>query len=197
MKKVQLEVIGISSKLKTNPDYNLVLKEVNGNRNVSINLNYFDTQLLYDAFHDSNNNIYDVIPELINKTGYELQEIVLEKNENTKTFESSLLCSKIDKMINRSTYDDSAYNIELNTNIIDAVVLGIRTGKKIIADDEILKNEFKQDTYDENPEDRDILTDDKLEMCSTVFLETMLQKAIDTENYEQAAIIRDELNKRS
>lgn len=193
MKKVQLEVIGISSKLKTNPDYNLVLKEVNGNRNVSINLNYFDTQLLYDAFHNSNNNIYDVIPNLINKTGYELQEIILEKNEITQTFESSLLCSKIDRMINTSSSDNSVDNIELNTNIIDAVLLGIRTGKRIIADDEVLK----QNTYNEDFANDEILLDDKLEMCSTIFLETMLQKAIDTENYEQAAIIRDELNKRS
>ena len=193
MKKVQLEVIGISSKLKTNPDYNLILKEVNGNRNVSINLNYFDTQLLYDAFHNSNNNIYDVIPNLINKTGYELQEIILEKNEITQTFESSLLCSKIDRMINTSSSDNSVDNIEFNTNIIDAVLLGIRTGKRIIADDEVLK----QNTYNEDFANDEILLDDKLEMCSTIFLETMLQKAIDTENYEQAAIIRDELNKRS
>ena len=139
------------------------------------------------------NNIYDVIPNLINKTGYELQEIILEKNEITQTFESSLLCSKIDRMINTSSSDNSVDNIELNTNIIDAVLLGIRTGKRIIADDEVLK----QNTYNEDFANDEILLDDKLEMCSTIFLETMLQKAIDTENYEQAAIIRDELNKRS
>jgi len=108
------------------------------------------------------------------------------------------------------SFADGSNYIELDARPSDAVAIGIRFGVPIYAYNSVLKEagielsdveeeleslEPLEDAFAESEGNSDFKESD-LKRKSVVDLETLMQAAIDAEDYEQAAKIRDEIQKR-
>ncbi len=189
MGKVALNVLGISYSQTQTGAYALILGEENGNRRIPIIIGGFEAQsiaihleglkpprpLTHDLFYNFATE-YDI--ELVMVNIFRLDEGI---------FYSKLIC------------DNGTKQIELDARTSDAIALAIRFRCPIYTTEEIINRagiifstEPQQKTVEPEPGKRNL----QLQNMSVTELETLLQEAINNENYEQASEIRDEINRR-
>lgn len=193
MKKVKLKVLGISYSQTQSGAYALVLSEEEGERRIPIIIGGFEAQsiviklenlapprpLTHDLFKSFADNFHISISEVFI---YKLEEGV---------FYSKLMC------------DDGMKSFQIDSRTSDAVALALRFDCPIYTTDDILDkagitvagNEPLVPEIEE--EEDDIVPDpDKYSSFSEEDLFRMIDEAVKTEDYERAAAIRDELEKR-
>jgi len=193
MKKVPLNVLGISYSQTQTGAYALVLGEENGNRRIPIIIGGFEAQaiaiqleglkpprpLTHDLFYNFAMQ-YGIVVETVNI--FRLEEGV---------FYSKLICTNGGK------------RVELDARTSDAIALALRFGCPIYTTAEILDragivfaNEPQSASGQSSPfrETKKKKTD--LQHMEISELENQLNEAIVNENYEQASKIRDEIKRR-
>ena len=91
--------------------------------------------------------------------------------------------------------------VEIDARTSDAVALAVRFKCPIFTYEQVLSKAgiildktLEEEIFEE--EDRDTSSDKGLKDFTLSKLQTMLKKAIETEDYEKASAIRDEINKR-
>lgn len=185
VKKIKLDVLGISySKSGEQNIYIAILGEEGGERKIPVIINYFEAQAIaieVEKILPIVPFIHDTFKEIIISHKIKFDEILITdfKNDVLATY----LMGKKDK-------------IEIKT--ADALSISVRMGYPIYIYEPILQKVDKvvQKFYDIK-DSRDIVTyKDKLTKLKETELEGLLQTAIDTEDYERASEIRDELLRR-
>ena len=192
MDLIKLNIVGYSRSEFQHGAYALILSEESGNRNFSIVIGACEAQSIAIGM-ESNIKLnrpltHDLFKSLADSFNIELKYIYIYKIENG-IFHSFLILKdqKTDKKIDARTSDAVAISIRFNVPIY--------TNEDVLKETKSIEqnniNEKKETNSKENPQKKDSNKKDIIE------LQKKLTKALEEENYELAAEIRDLINKKS
>jgi bifunctional DNase/RNase len=197
MKKVPLDIVGLSYSQTQTGAYALVLGEVSGKRRLPIIIGAFEAQAIaieLEKMTPSRPLTHDLFKTFAETFSINVTEVIIEG-----IFYAKLIC-------NDATQQD--YEIDARTS--DAIALAVRftcpiytyefilSSAGIILEDESLpsSSENEGELGEEVTEHVSGRDDNEYHSKSTEELKTLLQTALDDEQYELASKIRDELNQR-
>jgi len=210
VEKIRLEIIGLSSSQSQTGSFALVLGEVNGNRRLPIIIGMFEAQAIAIEIEKVIPNrpmTHDLFKSFALSFHFIVEEIVISDLKEGVFF-AKIMCS------------DGIKNIEIDARPSDAIAIGLRfdvpifSYETIMSEAGIVLNDDMEDEVDEDDdEDEDDLEEapvasnkpdlaltgreDQIKNMSLDQLQAMLDDALDKEDYEKAARVRDEMNKRN
>ena len=194
MKKIKLEIIGMSYSQSQSGAYALILGETEGKRRLPIIIGGFEAQAIaieLENMKPSRPLTHDLFKRFADTFNIVLQEVVINKCLEG-VFHAELLCL------------DGEAEFRLDARTSDAVALALRfhcpiyTNEKIMSAAGIIVDEKKEEKPIEE-EAEGIIKEESantLENYTATELKEMLQKAVENEEYEEASRIRDEMNRR-
>ncbi len=198
MKKIKLEIIGLSYSQTQSGAYALVLGESEGNRRLPIIIGGFEAQAIaiqLEKLVPTRPLTHDLFKSLTDAFNIRLLEILIYSMVEG-VFYARLICT------------NGESDIEIDARTSDAVALAVRYECPIYANESILEEAgvnvedeglaFLQDKEEDPTDDEeDGLPDDDISILSVRELKERLTQAIENEEYEKAARLRDELSNRS
>jgi len=209
VEKIRLEIIGLSSSQSQTGSFALVLGEVNGNRRLPIIIGMFEAQAIAIEIEKVIPNrpmTHDLFKSFALSFHFIVEEIVISDLKEGVFF-AKIICS------------DGIKNIEIDARPSDAIAIGLRfdvpiySYETIMSEAGIVLNDETDDMDEEEDEDEDNLEEatissakpessftgreDQIKNMSLDQLQAMLDDAIEKEDYEKAARVRDEMNKRN
>lgn len=195
MEKVELEVVGLTSGHSQKSSYTLILGEVDGRVKLPIVIGAFEAQaiaLYLEKIKPQRPLTHDLFTSFAQSFQIKVKEVLI--NDLVEgIFYSRIVCQA------------NGETVEIDARTSDAVALAIRFSCPIYTKKEILQNAGieLEDEAAENPEhvDEDFMTrisqgEDYSELNMDE-LKELLDEAIQVEDYDKAAQIRDEINRRS
>lgn len=199
MKKVRLEIVGLSYSQTQSGAYALVLGESSGTRRLPIIIGGFEAQAIaieLEKMSPSRPLTHDLFKAFAQTFDITVNEVLIY-NLVEGIFYAKLICS------------DGNREIEIDARTSDAIALAVRFNCRIYTYEFILKNAgivLDDDAEPESitepitnklPKTESVVSEsDEYKDKSSEELKNMLQIALDEEKYEMASKIRDELNQR-
>ncbi|AYL99430.1 bifunctional nuclease family protein [Mucilaginibacter celer] len=196
MKKIKLDIVGLSYSQTQSGAYALVLGEVSGRRRLPIIIGSFEAQAIaieIEKMTPSRPLTHDLFKSFAQAYQIEVQEVIIY-NLVDGIFYAKLICS------------DGKRNVEIDARTSDAIAVAVRFDCPIFTYEFILStagiviegNDFVYlENINEAPEEKSVAASvSGYASISTEELKAKLQEALAEESYEKAAKIRDELNKR-
>lgn len=199
MQKIECEILGLSSSPSAGNAYALLLKEVGGNRRLPIIIGTAEAQaiaMVLEGINPPRPITHDLMKSLIENLGANLIEIVIyELRENT--FFAKLIL------------EQSSLTNEIDCRPSDAIALAIRVDAPIFVMENVLDAasfspsspsvdppEFDEDEDDEEPQAKpqEIPRTKEAKISA---LQDKLREALENEDYERAAKLRDEIERLS
>jgi Uncharacterized conserved protein len=195
MKKIRLNILGLSVSQSQSGAYALVLAEENGDRRIPIIIGPIEAQSIaiqLEGLKPPRPLTHDLFKFLASSFDIFLREVIIYKLEEG-IFYSELICMNNDKVVT------------IDSRTSDAVALALRFECPIYTTDDILERagiviEFENE---HNAEDwsQPLIEDPKkskheYEKYTSAELNQMLDNAIQAEDYEKASAIRDEIQRR-
>ncbi len=193
MKKVKLEIAGLSYSQTQSGAYALVLAESGGKRRLPIIIGGFEAQAIaieLEKMVPTRPLTHDLFKTFALTFNIQVKEIIIY-NLVEGIFFSKIVCEQ----------NGEIYEIDARTS--DAIAIGVRfnapvfTLENILASAGILLDEDSLDTIGEDPVESEVRPSNAYQDLSMEELENKLNEAIANEEYELASKIRDEINKRS
>lgn len=200
MRKIELDIIALSHSVTQSHSFAVVLGEVGGSRRLPIVIGGFEAQAIavaLDNMKPSRPLTHDLMKTMCDTFEIQLEYIYISKLVDG-VFYSNLVCKK----------GDDLYEIDSRTS--DALALAVRFDCPIFVEESILleagveadPNE-EEGAHTANAEEEttaaataDPILSGSYHQMTVPELQTHLKAALDNEDYELAARIRDELNKR-
>jgi len=193
MKRVKLKVLGISYSQTQSGAYALILVEENGVRRVPIIIGGFEAQAIViklENLEPPRPLTHDLFRNFAVEFNITIIEVMIYKLEEG-VFYSRLICNNGEK------------EISIDSRTSDAVALALRFSCPIYIAEDILDkagitvtpSESEAEAEDD-PESLFEAGASKYEAYSDEDLYKMIDEAVKTEDYERAASIRDEIEKR-
>ncbi|WP_242918096.1 bifunctional nuclease family protein [Pontibacter liquoris] len=203
MKKIQLEILGLSSSQSQTGSFALVLGERDGNRRLPIIIGMFEAQSIAIQIEKINPNrplTHDLFKTFAEQVNVSITEILISDLKEG-VFYSRIMCT------------DGTKDFELDARPSDAIAIGLRFGVPIYTVESVLSEAgiILSDLEDEEENEEMAVKSstsstssssssgakESLSQTSVDELNKMLNDALEKEDYERAAKIRDELNKRN
>jgi bifunctional DNase/RNase len=201
MKKLKLEIIGLSFSQTQSGAYALVLGEETGKRRLPIIIGGFEAQAIaveLENMTPSRPLTHDLFKNFAIAYGISIQEVVIY-NLKEGIFYSKLMCSDGDKPmeIDARTSDAIAMAVRFNCPIYTYEFILSQAGVLLDDENSILdqpkaeKEKEKKATVSKSS-----VREGEYASMTTEELKESLMRAIDEEAYERASKIRDEIAKR-
>ncbi|NUN09847.1 MAG: bifunctional nuclease family protein [Ignavibacteriaceae bacterium] len=194
MSKIECEIIGISSSASTGGAYALLLKEVFGNRRLPIIIGQFEAQAIaleLEGMKPPRPLTHDLLKSLIENLNASLIEVVISELRDN-TFFSKIIVEM------------SSLTNEIDARPSDAIALALRSNVPIYVEEAVLEAagfisspeegfqpEAEQPSFSEQKGEN---TSKEAKLSA---LQTKLREALEKEDYERAAKLRDEIKKLS
>lgn len=194
MKKKELQIMGISSG-HTTTSYTLILEEKGGKRKLPVIIGAFEAQAIaieIEKIVPVRPMTHDLFKSFATTCGAEITEVIIHKLHEG-IFYASVIVQR----------DGEQHEIDARTS--DAIAIGLRFNCPIYTYEEILQeagivlSDLETETIEQEEREKAGKTGGKDEPLSEKTLEelnTMLEEAIEVENYIKAAKIRDEIKSR-
>lgn len=194
MKRIKLKVLGISYSQTQSGAYALVLMEEKGTRRIPIIIGGFEAQAIViklENLEPPRPLTHDLFKSFADAFGIDITEVFIYKLEEG-IFYSRLICNR----------DDEEYSIDSRTS--DGVALALRFNCPIYTTEEIMEKAGitlpeggSEEQKEVSPEQAgDEMITSQFEGYTDEELYRMIDEAVKTEDYERAAAIRDEIEKR-
>lgn len=206
LKKIPLEILGLSSSQSQSGSFALILGEKHGNRRLPIIIGMFEAQSIAIQIEKISPNrplTHDLFKAFAEHVHVAILEVIISDLKEG-VFYSRIVCS------------DGATTFEIDARPSDAIAIGLRFGVPIFTVESVLSeagiilsdlDEASEEDEDDDDHDDDEGTDEAARpapraaepsgQVSLDELTKMLAQALEKEDYEKAAKIRDELNKRN
>lgn len=195
MEKIKIEILGLSSsQSQTSGSFALVLGEVEGERRLPIIIGMFEAQAIaleIEKIAPNRPMTHDLFKSFANGFGFSVEHVIISDLKEGVFF-AKIVCT------------DGIKTVEIDARPSDAIAIGIRfevpfytyetvlsEAGIILTDEEEVAEEMEELAVSEKPKG------DRLQDYSLDKLQQMLDAALSNEDYEKAAKIRDEMNKRS
>lgn len=197
MRKIELEIIALSHSVTQSHSFAVVLGEVGGSRRLPIVIGGFEAQAIavaLDNMKPSRPLTHDLMKTMCDTFEIQLEYIYISKLLDG-VFYSNLVCKK------------GAEFFEVDSRTSDALALAVRFDCPIYVEESILleagvEADPNEENIVSNSEEKQIAeltsphASSNYNEMSVADLQVQLKAALDNEDYELAARIRDELNKR-
>ena len=193
MKRVKLKVMGISYSQTQSGAYALILVEEDGERRIPIIIGGFEAQAIVIKLENLDPPrplTHDLFKQFADEFKISVLEVMIYKLEEGVFF-SKLICNNGEK------------ELSIDSRTSDAVAIALRFGCPIYITEEILETAGivinPADTEISSvPDPENIVEKDstRYDSYSDEELYKMIDEAVKTEDYEKAASVRDEIEKR-
>ena len=202
-RKIKLEILGLSSSQSTTGSFALVLGETEGNRRLPIIIGMFEAQAIaieIEKIIPNRPMTHDLFKSFASTFHFHVEEIVISDLKEGVFF-AKIVCT------------DGLKKTEIDARPSDAIAIGLRfdspiyTYENILAEAGIVLTDEEEEEEREKSETKEPKAKVKKEVSSKKSedyknysvekLNELLKDAIDKEDYERAAKIRDELSKRN
>ena len=189
MDYIQVDIIGLSTSPSSGGAYALVLGETNGNRRLPIIIGAFEAQAIaleLEKIQPPRPMTHDLLRNLFDELGAEVTDIAIDDLREGTFF------AKV-----RYVYDDD--EAQLDARPSDAVALAVRTDAPIFVAADVMEEagipaDDEDEIETEAPQRRRTAKSSGGSGASRLErIEGQLQKAIEEEDYEMAAKLRDEI----
>jgi bifunctional DNase/RNase len=203
VEKIKLEILGLSSSQSQSGSFALVLGEEGGNRRLPIIIGMFEAQAIaieIEKIIPNRPMTHDLFKSFALGFNFAVEEIIISDLKEGVFF-AKIICS------------DGVKTIEIDARPSDAIAIGLRfdvpiyTYENILGEAGIVLSDLNEESEPQEEEKKEkkggaktatkSTTGDTIKDTSSEQLKVMLQEALDKEDYEKAARIRDELNKRN
>lgn len=190
MKKIELDIIALSHSVTQSNNYAVVLGEQEGVRRLPIVIGGFEAQAIAVAMERMTPTrplTHDLFKNTLNIFNIELKEIIINDLLDG-VFYAKLVCQHNNQMI------------EVDSRTSDALALAVRFNCPVFTYEFILESAGVILEGDEEKKQSGKSSAERkrgLETYSVETLNKMLEESIQKEDYEKAAKIRDEINRRS
>lgn len=198
MKKIELEIIGLSHSQTQAGAYALILGEIYGKRRLPVIIGGFEAQAIaleIEKMTPSRPLTHDLFKSFAEEFQIQLEEVIVYNLVNGIFF-AKLICSSGGKKheIDARTSDAVALATRFQVPIYTYEFLLSSSG--VIIEEHDISFMESMDNPDIGPEVNPTTTPPSISQLSDAQLEEKLLKAIEEESYETAARIRDEIKKR-
>ena len=203
MKLVELEIKGISFSETQSGTYALILNETTGNRKLPIVIGGFEAQAiaisLEQEIKPTRPLTHDLFKNFASRFEIHVKQVIIHKLLDG-VFYASLICERdqIEEIIDSRTSDAIAMALRFNAPIYtyDTILkkAGFTAAISSTSDRKLSEDNWIQEFVTEQSKQPNL--PDKLEKISLSKLKTLLKKFVTAEDYEKAALIRDEISKR-
>lgn len=202
-RKIKLEILGLSSSQSTTGSFALVLGETEGNRRLPIIIGMFEAQAIaieIEKIIPNRPMTHDLFKSFASTFHFHVEEIVISDLKEGVFF-AKIVCT------------DGLKKTEIDARPSDAIAIGLRFDSPIYTYENILAEAGIVLTDEEEEEERDksetkepkakvkkevsSKKSEDYKNLSVEKLNELLKDAIEKEDYEKAAKIRDELGKRN
>ena len=197
-KLVELEILGLSSNHSQSGSFTLVMGEVDGLRRLPIVIGMFEAQAIaieIEKIIPNRPMTHDLFKSFSDSFQFEIEKIVISE------FKEGVFYAKI------YSKSETAL-VEIDSRPSDAIAIAVRFGAAIFCAEKVLSEagiEFSEEDKKEESKKPSKSVASKgatpkenlLKDFSLDKLNSLLDKAIMDEDYEKAARIRDEINKRN
>ncbi|MCK4677844.1 MAG: bifunctional nuclease family protein [Bacteroidales bacterium] len=194
MKKIRLEIAGVTASQSRAGSYAMVLKEVEGKRRLPIVIGGIEAQaiaMVLEKIKPSRPMTHDLFKNFALKFNVNIQEIIINKFSEG-VYYALLVCE----------HDGNI--IKLDSRSSDAIALALRlpcpiyTYENVMKENSFVLDEDKIETKTEKqPVPTDIYDENDFTEYSQDELKDLLQEAVLREEYEKASLIRDEIKRRT
>lgn len=194
MQTVKMDILGLSTSPSSGGAYALILSETEGNRRLPIIIGTFEAQAIaleLENIKPPRPMTHDLLKSIVENFNSKVEKVVIN-DLNEGTFFAQIHCIGA---------ENNEFHIDARPS--DAIALAIRFGASIFVNTTVLdeagietdttsvettsKGKGKHKKEEQEP--------GRTEMTKMEELENELQTAIETENYEKAAKIRDKIQK--
>lgn len=205
MEKIELKIIDIKDSVANKNYYNVVLKEKLGRKGIIIVIGYAEAQSIAIALDEdiksSRPLTHDLFFNVCNTFGIKIAEVLINKVVEG-VFHSVLICKKGDEIVEIDSRTSDAMAISLRFNCPIYIKKSILN--EIGADFETPFNQTVEEFEEELQKELEGLNIEELTNVehsmyannTITELEEMLKEALQNEDYEKAARVRDEISKR-
>lgn len=191
MRKLQVDILGLSTSPHTNGAYALILYELEGKRKLPIIIGGFEAQaiaLKLENIKPPRPFTHDLFKNIADAFHLHVNEIIIDELHN-ETFYAKVVCE-----VNGEVH-------EIDARPSDAIAIAVRFNAPLFVTEEIMneagiKEEQKEEGEEEIPGEAEERAAGLLD--PHVLLDEMqsaLNDAINNENYEEAARLRDEISR--
>lgn len=201
MKKIKLEILGLSSSQSQTGSFALVLGEVSGNRRLPIIIGMFEAQAIaieIEKIIPNRPMTHDLFKSFANSFHFHVEEIIISDLKEGVFF-AKVVCS------------DGLKKTEIDARPSDAIAIGLRfdaiiyTYETILAEAGIVLTDQEEEEAEVKPEAKAKVkkelpkktVSEDYKNYNIDKLKDLLKDALGKEDYEKAAKIRDELGKRN
>ncbi|GIV40100.1 MAG: hypothetical protein KatS3mg033_1900 [Thermonema sp.] len=194
--QVELEILGLSNSQAQTGSFALILGEVNGNRRLPIIIGMFEAQAIaieIEKIRPNRPMTHDLFRSLAEAFDISVREVIIS-DLREGVFYAQLVCER----------DGQTEVIDARPS--DAIAIAIRFNAPIYAEESVMdeagiviNTEDEEQGMEEEVEagERPESFEEQLKHLPTDQLQKMLEEALEKEDYERAAKIRDELNRRN
>ncbi len=193
MQKIQCEILGLSASPSTTGTYAILLKEINGNRRLPIIIGQAEAQAIaleIEGFKPLRPLTHDLMKQIIDNLGAAVMEIIVDELRDNTFYAKIIL-------------EVSGFTNEIDSRPSDAIALAVRTQSPIYVADSVLEIAAFLPTDEPEKElksDKDEVSNEKDELPKSkearlAVLQNKLREAIEAEEYERAAKLRDDISK--
>lgn len=180
-KKIQVDIVGLTTSPSSGGAYALILKEIDGDRQLPIIIGAFEAQsiaLEMEGIKPPRPLTHDLIKNVIEIMGFEIYDVTINELREG-TFYATI------------TLDEKS----IDSRPSDAIALAVRCWIPIYVAESVMQEaSFTQETEEEKASQTGLAkSDEKSKRLER--LHTQLKDAIEREDYELAARLRDEIRK--
>jgi bifunctional DNase/RNase len=186
VEKIQVDILGLSTSPASGGAYALILKEVNGNRRLPIIIGAFEAQsiaLEMEGIKPPRPLTHDLIKNILDAMGTDLSEIVISELRDGTFYAKLSLDSQ-----------------EVDARPSDAIALAVRYGAPIYVSDKVMEEaaflpENEEQTAAAAAGTPQQQKGKETKLTKLEALRAQLKDAVEREDYEKAAQLRDELRR--
>jgi bifunctional DNase/RNase len=191
LQKIQCEILGLSSSPSTGGAYAILLKEINGTRRLPIIIGAFEAQAIaleIEGIKPPRPLTHDLLKNVIDNLGSVVTEILIDElRENT--FYAKIIL------------EVSGLTNEIDARPSDAIALSVRAQAPIYVSETVMETaafipsedpEEKEEPKGTEVREKEIPNSKEAKLAS---LQNKLREALDAEEYERAAKLRDDIKK--
>lgn len=181
MDKTQVDILGLTTNPQSGGAYALILKETNGTRRLPIIIGAFEAQsiaLEMEGIKPPRPLTHDLMKNIIDSMGISINEIVISDLRDGTFYAKITLDSQ-----------------EIDARPSDAIALAVRFGVPIFVSDKVMEEAAFYPESEEREFSGAHAKEKPQKLTKLEALRAQLQEAIEREDYEKAAKLRDEIRK--
>ncbi|NEX14307.1 MAG: hypothetical protein C1941_06400 [Prosthecochloris sp.] len=192
MEKLRVDILGLSTSPHTNGAYALILYEVEGKRKLPIIIGGFEAQaiaLKLENIKPPRPFTHDLFKTVADTFNLSVQEVFIDELHN-ETFYAKVICEMQGEIH------------EIDARPSDAIAIAVRFGAPIFVSEDILNEagileEQQENTAIAQDKSEEEVSSESIGSATSSLndLQKMLEDAVNREDYEEAARLRDKISR--